>query len=221
MVGTTLPSSMILAADDRPIVAVFEIENRGSKLKREVLGNLSTYLATKLDEGGYQVIPQEQIISRLRSQRKGSYKSCYDQSCQIELGRELAAQKSLSSQILQIGSTCQLTATLYDLRKSAAELAATAGGPCTPDQMMKAIDKISIKLSEPIRKMKRESAKAISDFDKVLGEARRIKEKKKRVADAWAAVSQMATDQQIPRSTRGELLQRLLAEFPTDNPHKD
>ena len=137
-------------AQERPIVAVFEMQDRGSGLDPEVLKNLTTYIAARLVEGGYQVIPQDQIRKRLMEQKKESYSACRDESCQIELGRELAAQKTLSTQILKIGKTCRVTATLYDLKKSAAERGATAGGPCQEDLLLLAIEEIAVKLCKPL-----------------------------------------------------------------------
>ncbi|MBW1809003.1 MAG: PEGA domain-containing protein [Deltaproteobacteria bacterium] len=137
-------------AQERPIVAVFEMQDRGSGFDQEALNKLTAFLSARLTEGGFQVIPQDQIRKRLTEQKKDSYKACHDQSCQIELGRELAAQKTLSTQILKIGETCQVTATLYDLKKSTAERAATAGGACKEDLMLKAIVEISAKLCKPL-----------------------------------------------------------------------
>lgn len=140
----------VASAGERPIVAVFDMEDRGSGLDKEVLANLTDYLASLLAEGGYQVIPRDQIRERLTGEQKESYKACYDQACQIELGRELAAQKSLATQILKIGKTCRVTATLYDLKKSAAERGATAGGACQEDLLLGALEEIAAKLCEPL-----------------------------------------------------------------------
>ena len=136
-------------AQERPIVAVFDMQDRGSGLDPEALKNLTAFLSARLTEGGFQVIPQDQIRKRLTEQKKESY-TCYDRSCQIELGKELAAQKTLSTQILKIGKTCQVTATLYDLKKSAAERAATAGGPCKEDLLLKVVAEIAAKLCKPL-----------------------------------------------------------------------
>ena len=116
-------------AQDKPIVAVFELEDRGAGIPATTRENLTTYLMTLLTEA-YQVIPQAQIRDRLREQQKESLRECYDQKCQIELGRELAAQKTLAIQILKIEDKCQLMAMLYDLKKATTEKAANAEGGC-------------------------------------------------------------------------------------------
>jgi len=137
----------VASAGERPIVAVFDMEDRGSGLDKEVLANLTDYLASLLAEGGYQVIPRDQIRERLTGEQKESYKACYDQACQIELGRELAAQKVLATQILKIGKTCQVTSNLYDLKRTATELAANASADCDVDSLLGAVRTVAAKLS--------------------------------------------------------------------------
>jgi hypothetical protein len=131
-----------------PIVAVFDMEDKGSGLDAQVLSNLTDYLGVLLTKGGFQVVPRSEIHNRLQSQKKQSYKSCYDQSCQIELGRELAAEKTLATWILKIGKSCQVTATLYDLKKSTTELAAVQEAACLEDSLVGAIKGISEELGQ-------------------------------------------------------------------------
>jgi hypothetical protein len=130
-----------------PVVAVFEIENRGSPLTGDELIALTDYLGTKLGERGrFQIIPRQEIRKRLVQQKKASFKACYDQSCQIEVGRELAAQFTVSTSISRVGRTCIVTSALYDLRKAATATTASAKGPCTADDLLAAMDKIADKL---------------------------------------------------------------------------
>ena len=44
-------------AGDGAILAVFDMEDRGSGLSPETLVNLTDYLAVLMAEGGYQVVP--------------------------------------------------------------------------------------------------------------------------------------------------------------------
>jgi len=130
-----------------PVVAVFDIENRGSPLSREQLITLTDYLGTKLGERGmYRIIPRRDIHARLTQVKKESYKECYDQSCQIEIGRELAAEFTISSSIGRVGKLCLITASLYDLRKAATSKTATARGPCTEEDLVNAIEEVADKL---------------------------------------------------------------------------
>jgi hypothetical protein len=130
-----------------PVVAVFEIENRGSPLTGDELIALTDYLGTKLGERGrFQIIPRQEIKKRLVQQKQDSFKACYDQSCQIEVGRELAAQFTVSASISRVGRTCIVTSALFDLRKAATTTTASAKGPCTADDLLAAMDKIAAKL---------------------------------------------------------------------------
>lgn len=131
-----------------PVTAVFRIENRGSELKREEVDALTDYLATKLGEQGrFQIIPREEIRRRLVEQKRESFKSCYDKQCQVEVGRELAAQFSVSASISKVGTQCLITSAMYDLKKAATWRTATAKAKCNADALLVAVEEIAAKLS--------------------------------------------------------------------------
>jgi formylglycine-generating enzyme required for sulfatase activity len=136
------------AAAKKPVVAVFNMEARGVKLDEGTLQNLSDFLADRLAATGrYLVAPRDQLKKRLGQQKKKSFKACFDQSCQIELGRELAAQKSLATRVMKLGSKCIVSTTLYDLRKAATERGATADGGCDVDGITASIKAAVTKLA--------------------------------------------------------------------------
>ncbi len=152
MVGVLIVAGSILSfgavhAADGPIVALFDMEDKGSGIDRNVRSNLIDYLAARLTEEGYRILPRDQIRERLREQKLESYKVCYDQSCQIELGRELAAQKSLSTMILRIGEKCQVAAILFDLKQAATDRATAQESACDEDSLLDAVERIATKLS--------------------------------------------------------------------------
>ena len=119
-----------VAQERAPIVAVFNVEVKGLQLAPDVRDRLSDYLSGRMAEGGrYQVVPRDKLKERLVQAKKSSYKECYAQSCQIELGQELAAQKTLSTQVMKLGSQCRVNATLYDLARATTENSATTSGP--------------------------------------------------------------------------------------------
>ncbi len=130
-----------------PIVAVFDLQDHSGQLAPRLLLQLKAYLRAKLSEGGvFQVVPEGQMRGRLRQQKKDSYKHCYDEKCQIELGRELAAQKSLSTQIAKVGSQCVVMSALYDLRRSTAERSASHKTGCSQTQLIEAVEHIAAAL---------------------------------------------------------------------------
>lgn len=132
---------------NRPIVAVFDIETKRVKLSAEMMDALADYLTSRLTETGkYQVVPRDQLRERLAKQKKASYKQCYDQKCQIEMGRELAAEKTVATQVSKFADVCTLSVTIYDLRKAATESAATEKGECDEEGLLASLDKAVNKL---------------------------------------------------------------------------
>jgi hypothetical protein len=139
------------AATPKSIVAVFSIETRGVKLKPGVLVSLTTYLGSKLSESGeFEVVPQDKLKEALAAKKKDSYKQCYNQSCQIEIGQELAANRALSTQVMKVGTKCMVTCNLYDLKKATSGKAATAKGPCSEDGITASLDAVVEKLARAV-----------------------------------------------------------------------
>ena len=135
------------AQSKKPIVAVFDIEDKGVGLKRKLCERLSDYLAmTIAATGKYRVVPRDQLKKRLVAQKKQSYKKCYDQTCQIEIGKELAAQKSLTTVIMKLGSRCMVTSVLYNLRTAASEGGASTEGECSEDAIVESIKRVVKKM---------------------------------------------------------------------------
>ena len=135
-------------AEKKPIVAVFKIESKGTALKPLVLERLTIYLASKLSESGvYEVVPQDKLKQALTAKKKESYKQCYPQSCQIEIGQELAADKALATQVMKVGTKCVVTTNIYDLKRATSGKAATAEGKCTEDGVAVLIRQAAEKLT--------------------------------------------------------------------------
>ncbi|MBW2730908.1 MAG: hypothetical protein JRH20_00860 [Deltaproteobacteria bacterium] len=133
---------------DRPIVAVFDIEDQARALKSGVADQLTEYLSTQVAAvANLRVIPRSQLRTRLSQQKKRSYKNCYDQACQIELGRALAAHHSLATKILRVGDTCAITSVLYDLKSETSLMAASAETNCSVNGMMAGVRTIASQLA--------------------------------------------------------------------------
>ena len=133
-------------AADGPIVAMFDMEDKGSGLSGEVLSNLVDYLAARMTECGYRIVPRDQIRKRIREQKVESYKECYDETCQVALGRELAAEKTMSTRVVRIADTCQVTGMLYDLKQATTDKAATVEAQCTERKLLEATKQLASKL---------------------------------------------------------------------------
>jgi hypothetical protein len=135
-------------AGDKVVVAVFDVEAKGVPLSPEVLSRLGSYVASRVaGSDGYSVVSEEQIHQQIEARKADSYKDCYDQSCQIEIGKELAAQKSLATSLLKLGSNCVASLTLFDLRTAATERAATVEGGCAEDEVVGSLKSALARLS--------------------------------------------------------------------------
>ncbi len=130
-----------------PVVAVFDIHDAVGRLGKKDLDQLTDYLATCLAEAQKaRVVPREQLRQRLQQTKAGSYKPCFEESCQIELGKAVAAEKSLSTTLMRIGKKCAVTVNLYDLKSETAERGATQEGGCGLDDLMVSIKGVAAKL---------------------------------------------------------------------------
>jgi len=125
------------------IIAVFDVEDAAGRLKDKELSQLTEYLATKLTEAGFRVVPRNQLRARLVEEKKEGFKKCYDETCQLELGKAVAAQKSLATKLLQVGESCAVSATLYDLKTETTERAASARTNCSVNALMDGMEKIA------------------------------------------------------------------------------
>ncbi|OQC40877.1 MAG: PEGA domain protein [Deltaproteobacteria bacterium ADurb.Bin058] len=140
-----LPAASAVA-QPAEIIAVFDIETRNVRLKAATLVNLNDYMYGRLAVAGFKLTPQSQVRERVVEPKAASHMDCYDQSCQIELGKTVAAQKSLASRLIKIGDSCSLQSQIYDLRTETIVKGAEAQGPCTETGIAASIDQVVAKL---------------------------------------------------------------------------
>jgi len=139
-----LPALPVHAA--KPVIAVFDVE--GKNLSSDLRGVLSDYFATRLAASRkYQVMPRDDIKRRLSTQKSESYQACYDESCQIEIGKELAAEQVVSLQVIDAGEICILTVKIYDLRKATTADAAVVEGKCGKAGLLRLAGEAATKLA--------------------------------------------------------------------------
>lgn len=130
------------------IVALFDVQDPSKQFKPDTLEQLTEYLSTRLTQSGrFRVVPRDQLRERLVAQKTESYKSCYDQTCQIELGKAIAAEKSAAVKLLRVGSKCAITASLFDLASETTELGASTRTNCSDDALMDGMDQVARQLS--------------------------------------------------------------------------
>jgi formylglycine-generating enzyme required for sulfatase activity len=238
--GLALLLARVATAQDRPIVAVFDLEVKGTRLDKGAIDRLTDYLGSLLGSRGYRVVPRSQLRARLTAEKKGSYQECYDQGCQIEIGKELAAQKSVSSQVLKIGKKCKVTVNLFDLKTAASDGSGTSTGTCDEDGVVVALEqavegmlgKAAPGEAGPGRSPQ---GAGLSDYERLAAQAeadaaRRLELEKKLQAEklayldslekAWDAVRRIVLNPGLARPARAEVLKKFLADFPRDNPRE-
>jgi hypothetical protein len=131
------------------IIAVFDVEDVSNVFKKRVLNQLTIYLMNQVTiHAGFRVIPREQLKKRIAEQKGASYKKCFDESCQIELGRALAAQKTLSTQLLKVGKQCMVVSNIFDLKTETTEKAASAKTNCTETALVGALEAIAQQIAQ-------------------------------------------------------------------------
>ncbi|MCB9654307.1 MAG: hypothetical protein H6729_09295 [Deltaproteobacteria bacterium] len=135
------------ASGERPIAVVFLIRDMSGRFQEPVMEQLTEYLAAQVTERlAFRVVPRALVRDALATSKAESYRACFDDACQIELGQALAANKSLSTTLIQIGQRCVLNATVYDLRTEAAEQAASAETNCDEGALIDGVRDVVAKL---------------------------------------------------------------------------
>lgn len=123
------------------VVAVMGLAPGAAGISEADALQLNDYLAARTTEIlGWQTVPRARLQENIRETKKESYQDCYDESCQIELGRAVAADKLLVSKLLKTDAGCVLSLSVYDLKTEASERAASAKSGCTLAEWVKAID---------------------------------------------------------------------------------
>lgn len=124
-----------------PVVAVFDLHDAAGLLQPAEREQLTAYLATRLAEARKgRVVPREQIRQRLTDEKREGHRPCYEERCQIALGKALAAEKSLSSTLMRVGERCALTLNLYDLESETAERGASVKADCRLEALLEAVE---------------------------------------------------------------------------------
>jgi hypothetical protein len=131
------------------ILAVFDVQDASHTISSTLLEQMTELLSVKMTESGrFKTIPHNQIREQLHNQQKESYKQCYDESCQIELGKAVAASKLLTTKILRVGDACTLLSTLYDLKTETSDRAVSVDSPCGDKELLNGMTALAKQLSK-------------------------------------------------------------------------
>lgn len=135
------------ASSSRKVVAVFDVDDQSGSIDGRDLTQLTEYLAVRLSETcGFAVVPRSSLRELLKEGKAESYRACFDQSCQIELGKALAAEKSVSTRIFSIGGRCVVASGLFDLKTETADRSSSHKTDCGVANLLEATDAVVAKL---------------------------------------------------------------------------
>jgi formylglycine-generating enzyme required for sulfatase activity len=199
-------------AEPAKVVAVFAVESTVASLRPSDLDTLTEVIATRMTaSGAYKVVPKSDLKRALTEQKKTSFERCYDESCQIEVGKEVAANLSLASRLSSLGSRCLLTLNLYDLRLSASAGAAMAEGGCAVEAVLDTVKAAVDQLVGPQGGRAVEPVVVPPDRDVRAGASSTARALE--VHEVWGKVSAVAGDPGVARAERARLLESFLAEY--------
>ncbi len=116
---------------------MFDLEDRGGALTETSRSQIAEIIAAELVKSGrFEIVPRTELRKRMSEEKRESYRECYEESCQIELGKELAANHVLQTQVVRIGRNCTLTMRLYDVRKATASSADSQRVRCEEEAVL-------------------------------------------------------------------------------------
>lgn len=144
-IGSSIAGAPSARGDEpKPTVAVFPIDLAAAGVEKKPSGlseALSSLVGSALVRSGrFFVAPPDQLRSRAVELKAQSYKTCFDQSCQVELGKAVAAAKIVSGKVVRIGSSCRVVLDLFDLRAERSEGSGQGRAACTPEGIEQALD---------------------------------------------------------------------------------
>src|SRR5262249_16072824 len=122
-----------------------------TKLTKQSQRELSNQIRVLLAERHLKVVDrgsQERALKEMVTTEKAkSYASCVDSSCQIPLGKTLAATHILRTTIASFGpTTCTTSGELIDLKTEVTVSAGRAKSTCTPDHLLDAVENLADQL---------------------------------------------------------------------------
>lgn len=241
IVVATAAAMLVGAAAEaaRPVVAVFGLQDNGTRLKQRDLDRLLDFIGASLTESGrYLVVPREEVKAALNRQKAESYKQCYAQSCQIDIGKELAAEMSLAGTVSRFGGRCIVSLKLFDLAKATQEAAGTGTGKCDEDSVFTSVTTALGKLTGRAVGGGTGATPAVVVAPKVEGadygdvdaeiraaaakaaqEATEQKARENAASKDWEKIQKWVSNDKLDPTRRTSILEKFLTQFDSDNPH--
>ncbi|MBI4816421.1 MAG: hypothetical protein HY791_09185 [Deltaproteobacteria bacterium] len=129
-------------------LAVFDLR-ADTSFDPEWVSTLSEYFVIRLASAGFRIVPKEEVKRRLAEDRRRSYDACYDEACQIEIGKESAARRIVVSSLRRFGSQCVISSAVLDVEKMVAGRASSWTSACEEARLVRGVEKVVSALSRP------------------------------------------------------------------------
>ncbi len=138
------------------IVAVMSIGTSGeADIKQMPLTGLTDHVRVHLGARGLRVVDrgqQEAALKRMVQRAKAeSYRECVDVSCQIPLGKALAATHLMRSSVGRFGGQCTFNAELISLAAEVSVAAKTERSECSGEGLLDATERVTSALVDQLR----------------------------------------------------------------------
>lgn len=137
------------AAQRSWVVAVMNMPS-GEEMKESLTLALSDQMRVFLAVRRVRVIDRGAQEAAFRAmveeEKQRSYGSCIDETCQIPLGKALAATHILRAGLGRFGQTCTTNGELIDLRSEVTIAAGSTRSDCSEEGLLDAIEKLSDEL---------------------------------------------------------------------------
>jgi hypothetical protein len=229
MAVSLLLGPTLAGGEERPLLAVMDVQDSDVGLDSAITNNLTEYLRGLLAETGRYVVidrgRQAAAVTQLvRKEKKESYKACYDRSCQVPLGRSLAADRILITSMMRIGSRVIVKAEIVDLATEASQGGATVKVSAKPangleDRLTEALDELVGKLVGSLN-----AAPAVSPVEGGVGAALTGTiispgGGTDSLQREWLDLNKLAEDNRIPQAARIAAIDQFGAKIGAGSPY--
>lgn len=142
------PSKTLAAPAQRSwVVAVMNMEGGNQEgLLLALSDQMRVFLAQRrvrvIDRGAQE----EALRGLVEEEKQRSYGRCVDESCQIPLGKALAASHILRSAMARFGATCTTNGELIDLKTEVTIAAGSARSDCSEEGLLDATERLAEEL---------------------------------------------------------------------------
>lgn len=137
----------VAARAEKMLVAVIDLEAKG--VSKIVSSAVTDIIRSEMVKTGLFTVVERSQMSEILKEQGFQMTGCTDQSCAVQLGKLLSAQKILVGEINRVGQALMITVRIVDVEKGSSDFAANEKSP-TEDDVDKAAMAITKSLAENI-----------------------------------------------------------------------